>query len=70
MRKKQDKSLIDSLLDYSNRYTGPETSCASTNSFNTAEEHHKKLLQPLYALREPATKASFEGVCRKYVVTD
>ena len=67
MRKKQDKSLIDSLLDYSNRYTGPETSCASTNSFNTAEEHHKKLLQPLYALREPATKASFEGVCRKYV---
>jgi len=67
MRIKQDASVIESLLDYSNRYTGPETSCATANNFNTAEDCHVKLVKALYENKMPATKASFEGVCRRYV---
>jgi len=53
MRIKQDASVIESLLDYSN--------------FNTAETLHKKLVDNLYRFCQPATQASFEGVCRRYV---
>ncbi len=66
-RNKQDASVIESLLDYSKRYTGPETSCATANNCNTAETLHKKLVDNLYHFCEPATQASFEGVCSRYV---
>jgi len=59
--------VIESLLDYSNRYTGPETSCATANNFNSAETLHRKLVDILYRFCKPATQASFEGVCRRYV---
>ena len=65
MRIKQDASV--SLLDFSNRYIGPETSCATAINFSTAETVHKKLADNLYRLCKPATQASFEGVCRRYV---
>ena len=67
MRIKQDASVVESLLDYSNRYTGPETSCATANNFNSAETLHRKLVDILYRFCKPATQASFEGVCRRYV---
>ncbi len=67
MRIKHDASVIESLLDYSNRYTGPETSCATANNFNTAETLHKKLVDNLYRFCKSATQEGFEGVCRRYV---
>ncbi|DBA96157.1 TPA: hypothetical protein ACH3X1_015639 [Trebouxia sp. C0004] len=67
MRIKKEISVIESLLDYSNRYSSPVTSCATANLFNTAEDCHVKLVKALYMDTMPATKAIFEGVCRRYV---
>ena len=67
MRIQKDISVIESLLDYSNRYSSPNTSCATANNFNTAEDCHVKLVKALYMDTMPATKATFEGLCRRYV---
>jgi len=55
------------LLDFSNSYTGPGSKHVAPNSFDTAETRHKKLVDTLYHDCKRATKASFEGVCRRYV---
>ncbi len=60
MRINQDASVIESLLDYSNRYTGPETSCATANNFSTAKTLHKKLADNLYRLCNQQHKQVFK----------
>ena len=67
MRTKQEDSAIDSLLGFSNRYTGPNANRVAPDPHASTEKIHEDLVYQKLMVRAPATQASFKGVCRRFV---